>query len=61
MRITLGPKAEQQLSQLFEVSAMDPHSMTHYLNLLINEKYINQIPQIEDSYERSQKESLQPL
>lgn len=62
MRIQIGPKAESQLTELHIASGLDCN-LTHYLNLLINEKHKSHIPQIEDQQQHghSKKESLQPL
>ena len=61
MRIKLSPKSETQLLQLLEASGLDCN-VTHYINLLINEKHNNQIPQIEDNkHGHTKKENLPVL
>ena len=61
MRIKLGNKAEAQLTELHAASGLDCN-LTHYLNLLINEKYTTHIPLIEDQQNGyPKKENLSPL
>lgn len=60
MRIKLSSKSEAQLSQLHALSGLECN-ITHYLNLLINEKHKSQIPHVEDQHGHSKKESLPPL
>lgn len=56
MRIKLSPKSESQLLKLLESSGLECN-VTHYLNLLINEKY-NHIPHVEDQHGHTKKENL---
>lgn len=57
MRIKLSKKSEEQVLQLLALSGIDCN-VTHYLNLLINEKYNTQIPKVEDKDGHTTKESL---
>ncbi len=57
MRIKLSPKSETQLLQLLAASGVECN-VTHYLNLLINEKHNTQIPQVEDQHGHTTKENL---
>ena len=58
MRIKLGPKAENQLTELHKASGLDCN-LTHYLNLLINEHHKSHIPLVEDQqHGHFKKESL---
>lgn len=57
MRIKLSKKSEAQVLQLLAVSGIDCN-VTHYLNLLINEKYNAKIPQVEDEDGHTTKENL---